>query len=185
MGLTKSIFISLCAMFLAASAAWSQNPTFIRGDVNSDGVVSESDKTMLFNYLFIGGGLTCILAGDVNDDGSVPNLTDYTYLTNFVNGGAAPPAPYPGCGIDPTNPQPGADCCEAQVYLCGNANGDGSINVGDVVFVINHVFKSGPEPDPRCLGYVNTDDLLNVADAVYLINRIFKSGPPPRQDCCP
>lgn len=68
---------------------------------------------------------------------------------------------------------------------CGDANGDTKINVGDAVFVINHVFKSGLEPRPKCAGNANGDSSVNVGDAVYLINHVFKGGLPPNQNCCP
>ncbi|MEE9441721.1 MAG: hypothetical protein V3V99_03540 [candidate division Zixibacteria bacterium] len=29
---------------------------------------------------------------------------------------------------------------------CGDVNGDGGINVGDAVYIINHVFRNGPAP---------------------------------------
>ena len=72
-----------------------------------------------------------------------------------------------------------------QGCIPGDANGDGSVNVGDAVFLINYVFKSGPAPDPLCTGDANGDDSINVGDAVYLINYVFKSGPPPVTPCCP
>ncbi|MCP4567365.1 MAG: hypothetical protein GY841_07285, partial [FCB group bacterium] len=34
---------------------------------------------------------------------------------------------------------------------CGDANGDGAINIGDPVYIINYVFKSGPASDPLCV----------------------------------
>lgn len=34
--------------------------------------------------------------------------------------------------------------------MCGDANGDGDFNIGDAVYTINHVFKSGPGPDTSC-----------------------------------
>jgi len=64
-------------------------------------------------------------------------------------------------------------------YKCGDANGDQNINVGDAVFVINYVFKSGPAPDPVESGDANGDGQTNVADAVYLINYVFNNGPQP------
>ncbi len=67
-------------------------------------------------------------------------------------------------------------------YLCGNANGDGAINVGDGIFVINYVFKSGPAPEPLESGDANCDGNINVGDAVYLINYVFNAGLAP---CCP
>jgi uncharacterized protein (TIGR02145 family) len=35
-------------------------------------------------------------------------------------------------------------------YVCGDANGDGTLNVSDAVFIINHVFIGGSAPDPNC-----------------------------------
>ena len=35
-------------------------------------------------------------------------------------------------------------------YLCGDANGDGMLNVSDAVFIINYVFIGGPAPGPDC-----------------------------------
>jgi immune inhibitor A len=70
-------------------------------------------------------------------------------------------------------------------YICGDANSDGEVNVGDGVFVINYVFKEGPAPTPLCQGDANGDDEVNVGDAVYVINYVFNSGPPPLEPCCP
>jgi len=68
---------------------------------------------------------------------------------------------------------------------CGNANGDGAVNLADAVYVINYVFKGGPAPDPLCIGDANSDDAVNLADAVYVVNYVFKSGPSPVETCCP
>jgi len=61
----------------------------------------------------------------------------------------------------------------------GDTNGDGTINSADVVYLINYLFKNGPEPDPLCAGDVNCDEVINSADVVYLINYLFKGGPAP------
>lgn len=68
-------------------------------------------------------------------------------------------------------------------YICGNANGDGAVNVGDAVYLINRVFKGGPAPNPEASGDANCDGKVNVGDAVYLINRVFKGGPAPCAAC--
>lgn len=68
---------------------------------------------------------------------------------------------------------------EIYTGLRGDANGDGFINTGDPVYLINYVFKGGPGPLAEYNGDANADGNVNVADAVYLINHIFKSGPPP------
>jgi hypothetical protein len=70
-------------------------------------------------------------------------------------------------------------------FICGDANNDGVIDVGDVVYLINYLFKSGPEPRPvQCAGDCNGDTIVDVGDVVYLINYLFKSGPAPIAGCC-
>ncbi len=66
-----------------------------------------------------------------------------------------------------------------QVALRGDANGDGFVNAGDPVYLVNYVFKSGPPLPSLYNGDANADGTANVADAVYLISYIFKGGPPP------
>lgn len=66
--------------------------------------------------------------------------------------------------------------------LCGDANNDYQINIGDAVFIINYVFRNGPPPEPLESGEENCDGSVNVGDAVYLISYIFKNGAAP---CCP
>jgi hypothetical protein len=87
-----------------------------------------------------------------------------------------------GTPIHPSFSSPGQ---WAIALVCGDANGDANVNVGDAVFLINYVFKSGPAPVPRCAGNANGDANVNVGDAVYLINYVFKGGPAPDHGCCP
>ena len=63
----------------------------------------------------------------------------------------------------------------------GDANNDGSKNVGDAVYLIAYVFKGGaaPTPYPKCSGDANADCSANVGDAVYMIAYVFKGGAPP------
>lgn len=67
-------------------------------------------------------------------------------------------------------------------YLCGDAGGDGAVNVGDAVIIINYIFRAGPAPDPPGAGDANCDHAVNISDVVYLIDYIFSGGPEP---CCP
>ena len=61
----------------------------------------------------------------------------------------------------------------------GDANADGNVTIADVVYMINYMFRSGPEPIPLETGDVDGDNLCQIQDAVYLVNYLFKGGPPP------
>ncbi len=76
------------------------------------------------------------------------------------------------------------DCtrCWPVKLICGNPNGDNDVNVGDAVFMINHVFRGGPAPDPWQLGDANCDGTVDVGDIVFLIAAAFRYGPQP--ECC-
>jgi hypothetical protein len=71
----------------------------------------------------------------------------------------------------------------AETMICGDANGDGDINAGDAVFLINNVQSGGPSPDPLCLGDANSNDMIDIGDAVYIVNHVFKGGPLPCTGC--
>jgi len=64
-------------------------------------------------------------------------------------------------------------------YIAGDANGDGLIDVGDVVYLINYLYRAGEAPQPLWTADNNCDGLVNLGDLVYLINYLFKAGPPP------
>jgi hypothetical protein len=84
-------------------------------------------------------------------------------------------------GNDPANPTALIPVgVTVQSFVCGDANGDGLVNVADVVYLINYSFKGGPPPVPLLAGDANGDAAVNVADAVFLINYVFKQGPSPR-----
>lgn len=75
----------------------------------------------------IGSGevsLSPCVPGDVNGDGNGPNLTDVTYLVNylFLEG---PPPPIPASA---------------------NVDGEGGINLTDVTILVNALFAGGPPP---------------------------------------
>ena len=62
----------------------------------------------------------------------------------------------------------------------GDVNSDGKRSVSDVVYLINYLFKGGPQPvGGLLLADVNCDGKVSVSDVVYLINYLFKGGTPP------
>jgi len=64
-------------------------------------------------------------------------------------------------------------------YMCGDANGDKVINIGDATYLVNYIFKGGSAPDPIESGDADGNGDDNIGDAVYLINYIFKGGSDP------
>ncbi|MEE9441716.1 MAG: dockerin type I domain-containing protein [candidate division Zixibacteria bacterium] len=68
------------------------------------------------------------------------------------------------------------DVCD---YLCGDADGNGSTDVGDAVYIIEYVFNFGPSPTPLSAGDANADGNTDIGDAVTIINHVFKFGPEP------
>lgn len=63
-------------------------------------------------------------------------------------------------------------------HICGDANDDREINVGDVVYLVNLIFHNGPVTDPEVAGDVNCDGRVNVGDVVYLANYVFQDDAP-------
>lgn len=73
-------------------------------------------------------------------------------------------------GIEPEEPS------------CGDTYADGSINILDIIYLINFRYKGGPAPEPMSIADVNGDGDVNILDIIYLINYKFKDGPEP---ACP
>jgi hypothetical protein len=68
-------------------------------------------------------------------------------------------------------------------YVPGDVNADKVVDVGDVVYLINYLFKGGPAPNPMAAGDANGDCVVDVGDVVYMINYLFKHGNPPVAGC--
>jgi PKD repeat protein len=69
------------------------------------------------------------------------------------------------------------------VYLCGDCNADRVVDVGDVVYLINYLFKKGSAPVPFLAGDLNCNGVDDIGDVVYLINYLFKNGQSPCAEC--
>ncbi|MFH1336864.1 MAG: C25 family cysteine peptidase [Candidatus Zixiibacteriota bacterium] len=64
-------------------------------------------------------------------------------------------------------------------FMHGDANGDLTIDIADVVWIINYLYKGGNPPIPLEMGDADCDGTVDVADVVYLINYLYKGGYPP------
>ena len=83
----------------------ADEPSFLRGDCNTDSIYNIGDPIDMLDKLF--GLLTvlppCADACDANDDGLF-DVADPVYaLNNQFSGGSNPPPPFPLCGVDPTS----------------------------------------------------------------------------------
>jgi hypothetical protein len=62
----------------------------------------------------------------------------------------------------------------------GDVNADGVITSADVIYLVDHVFKSGQPPLPSMeAGDVNCSGSITSADIIFLVNYAFKGGPAP------
>ena len=64
----------------------------------------------------------------------------------------------------------------------GDVNGDGSIDMGDIVFLISYIFRQGDPPVPFSVGDVNCDRVVGLGDIVFLISYLYREGTISR--CC-
>jgi hypothetical protein len=74
-----------------------------------------------------------------------------------------------------------SDSLEVEIhnYIAGDADGSGTLNMLDILYLIGFLYKGGPVPDPLDAG--NADGLggLNMLDILHLIAYLYKGGPPP------
>ena len=68
--------------------------------------------------------------------------------------------------------------------VCGDANGDHAVGLGDAIYILNYLFKHGTAPSPLCVADANGDGAVGLGDAIYILNYLFKHGDPPVPDCC-
>jgi len=86
-----------------------QSPQFIRGDYDASGDLAMPDALglLLWKYHQPGGvAPSCEDAADYDDSGDIamPDALGLLLFKYHQPGGVPPPPPYPGCGVDPTEP---------------------------------------------------------------------------------
>lgn len=63
--------------------------------------------------------------------------------------------------------------------VCGDVDGNQSINLLDITYLISYLYKGGPPPPSPNLADVNSTGSINLLDITYLINYLYKGGPSP------
>jgi hypothetical protein len=163
---------------LVSYAIWYQNDC--GADPNND---------MFYVYVSNNGGTSWTTVQTIGPM-SLGGWTEYSFMVgDFVQPSANVKVRFEASDLNAGSVvEAGVDAFDVKVYECGPARGDvnadGTIDVGDVVYLINYMFKGGPEPAcspiTNC-GDVNSDGEVSISDVVYLINYLYHSGPPPAE----
>jgi len=69
------------------------------------------------------------------------------------------------------------------LYTCGDVNGDGSINLSDVIHLAKYYFGIGDPPAFNWTSDVNCDSYKNLTDVILIANYYF--GKIVELNCCP
>ncbi|MFH2048104.1 MAG: dockerin type I repeat-containing protein [bacterium] len=68
-------------------------------------------------------------------------------------------------------------------WMLGDVNHDHDVNIADLVYMVNYIFKGGTSIYPEFVGDVDHTCDINVADLVYMVNYLFKGGDDPLVGC--
>jgi len=68
-------------------------------------------------------------------------------------------------------------------YVYGDANDDEIVDLADIIFLLNYLFKGGSSPDPLSAGDANGDCQVSLADVLYILNYLYRLGTPPVRGC--
>ncbi|SYZ72547.1 putative Thermitase [Candidatus Zixiibacteriota bacterium] len=67
-----------------------------------------------------------------------------------------------------------------QSLIRGDINVDQAVNILDISYLIEFLYRDGPEPLIYENADVNDNQVLNILDVAYLVNFLYKSGPAPK-----
>ncbi len=71
------------------------------------------------------------------------------------------------------------DAGSEPLFVRGNANASGGVDLADSLFLDAYLFSNGPAPPCMDAADANDDGHVNLADSQYLLNFIFSEGPEP------
>jgi len=65
-------------------------------------------------------------------------------------------------------------------YDNGDYNGDGEVNIGDVLYLTDYIYETGPEPVGGAgRADANCDGVIDIGDVIYAIKHVLAAGPVP------
>ncbi|PCJ10979.1 MAG: hypothetical protein COB10_10375 [Planctomycetota bacterium] len=72
------------------------------------------------------------------------------------------------------------DGCEPELFIRGEVNGDGVVDIADVVFVLDYLFVGESDPGCQDAGDGNDDGAIDLADAITLLGFLFSGDAAPQ-----
>ncbi|UCD93524.1 MAG: dockerin type I repeat-containing protein, partial [Candidatus Zixiibacteriota bacterium] len=64
-------------------------------------------------------------------------------------------------------------------FMCGDLNGDETVNLLDVTYLVSYLYREGPPPEPMQAADVDNSGAVNLLDVTYLVSYLYRDGPDP------
>ncbi len=175
--LRLAVLFSVCVMFVGSFAVQAELPRRIKVNLENKQKISKSEDALVSTPKMVASGDVRqgyhMVIHVFDSFGGKSGTNDYAM--EVISGGQPSPI-----GIsEAASFVLQAGYLYASYVMHGDANADAIIDLGDVVYILNYLFKGGPEPCPMEAGDANCDGLVDLGDVVYLLNYLFKGGPPP------
>lgn len=74
---------------------------------------------------------------------------------------------------------PWSEASSVQIFVCGDPNEDGNINLLDILMLIDYKYKNGSAPNILESADVNHDGVVNLLDILFMIDYKYKDGDTP------
>ena len=169
----------------------------IVGDITGDGkqeiIVRDSYPSTLIYAFDYNGNLVANYPKDTNHPyGITPLYEDvesdgWANLVTTAGGniynlnhiGVSPVSDWPKWYHDNQN----TNNADYKSFVCGNTDNDpaGLVNIADIMYLVDFVFKGGPQPIDLRTANIDGDSegAINVADLTWFVNYLFRDGPEP------
>jgi subtilisin family serine protease len=122
---------------------------------------------------------TCAMLWEITSDYSTFLMQEHIRQTAAIDlqwGTLEAPDPAYGYGrLDVASAVTQAELTGTEEY--GDLDGNGSVNAGDVVYLVQYIYSGGPPPVAPGNADVNCDGIVNGYDIEYFVNRIYRGGP--------
>jgi hypothetical protein len=144
-------------------------PSALVDDCNGDGTVNVVDLLVLTNVLLGDAPVTDCTAGDTNNDGSITIDEILAAVGLVLNGGpTGTPVPTPTAPTEtPTETVPA---------LVDDCNGDGTVDVVDLLVLTNVLLGDAPVTDCTA-GDTNHDGSITIDEILAAVGLVLNSGP--------